>query len=81
MNFQETIETISKRKMTEQEAFEFCRDQWGMVCSWLKGKHKYDYNHYQFIYYNYMTQKVRDILSLTQEEKSQLEKAIEDINT
>jgi len=26
-----------------------------------------------------MTQKVRDILSLTQEEKSQLEKAIEDI--
>jgi len=28
-----------------------------------------------------MTQKVRDILSLTQEEKSQLEKAIEDINT
>jgi len=38
MNFQETIETISKRKMTEQEAFEFCRDQWGMVCSWLKSR-------------------------------------------
>jgi hypothetical protein len=36
MNFQETIEKIAGREMTEAEANAFAREQWGLVCSWLR---------------------------------------------
>lgn len=35
MNLHKTMEKIAGRTMTEAEALQFCKDQWGLVVSWL----------------------------------------------
>ncbi|HVM60181.1 MAG TPA: hypothetical protein VMV72_04875 [Verrucomicrobiae bacterium] len=36
MTYKQTIERIAGRPLSEPELAEFTRDQWGLICSWLR---------------------------------------------
>lgn len=36
MTYHETIEAVAKRKLTPEECATFTRDQWGMICAYIR---------------------------------------------